>query len=126
MLSVWNKAHAVALAVYKMTEEFPRHELFGITSQMRRASASVAANISEGCGRSGEGEFHRFLSNSMGSALELEYFLILARDLKMVGDKAYTELQRDVLEVQRMLGALIRKVEGARRADRGMPQQATK
>jgi four helix bundle protein len=112
---VWEKAHALTLRIYRSTATFPREELYGITSQMRRCSASVAANIAEGCGRTGNGEFHRFLNTAAGSAVELEYFLVLARDLNFVSAATYEELQADVLEVQRMLASLLRKVDGARR-----------
>ena len=80
-LKVWEKSHQLALAVYKATSTFPRHELYGLTSQIRRACASIPANIAEGCGRSGDAELARFLQIAMGSASELEYHLLLARDL---------------------------------------------
>ena len=69
-LTVWEKAHAVTLATYRMTANFPREELYGISSQMRRCSASVAANIAEGCGRTGNGEFRHFLNTAVGSAVD--------------------------------------------------------
>ena len=72
-LQVWAKAHALTLEIYRATVGFSKEELFGLTSQMRRSSASVAANIAEGCGRTGNGEFHNFLQISTGSASELEY-----------------------------------------------------
>ena len=115
-LTVWEKAHAMTLATYRMTADFPREELHGISSQMRRCSASVAANIAEGCGRTGNGEFRHFLNTAAGSAVELEYFLLLARDLSLVPTKAYETLCRDVLEVQRMLASLLRKVDSDRGA----------
>ena len=77
-LDVWQLAHRVTLSVYHITRSFPREETYGITSQLRRCSFSVAANIFEGCGRSGNAEFGRFLNMAMGSASELEYFLLLA------------------------------------------------
>lgn len=77
-LQVWSKAHEVTLGVYRETAHFPKEELFGLRSQMRRCSASVATNIAEGCGRRGNAEFHRFLQISAGSASELEYHLLLA------------------------------------------------
>jgi four helix bundle protein len=80
-LQVWGKAHVLALDVYRLTARFPREELFGLTSQMRKCSASIAANIAEGCGRRGNAEFHRFLQIAAGSASELEYHILLARDL---------------------------------------------
>jgi len=114
-LTVWERAHALTLAIYKATAGFPREELFGITSQMRRSSSSIAANIAEGCGRTGNGEFHRFLNNAAGSAVELEYFSLLSRDLGLIDAAKYEALQKDTAEVQRMLASLIRKVDTARR-----------
>ena len=112
-LEVWAVAHRLVLDVYKLTQDFPKHELYGLTSQMRRCSASIAANIAEGCGRVGSGDFHRFLSTAMGSAFELEYFLLLSQDLGLVAD-SYDELNTETRRVQRMLGSLIRKVEAGR------------
>ncbi|HKD86299.1 MAG TPA: four helix bundle protein [Terriglobales bacterium] len=113
-LNVWRKAHAFTLAIYRETSNFPRQELYGITSQMRRAAASVAANIAEGCGRGGDGEFHHFLNTAAGSSVELEYFLLLANDLGMLPHSVYTHLQQDVVEVQRMLSGLLKSVNSAR------------
>ena len=115
-LMVWEKAHALTLQIYRSTATFPREELYGITSQMRRCSASIAANIAEGCGRTGNGEFHRFLNTAAGSASELEYFLLLARDLNFISTETYQVLQADVLEVQRMLASLLRRVDSTRRS----------
>lgn len=109
-LKVWEKAHALTIAIYQATSSFPREELYGITSQMRRASASVAANIAEGYGRGRDGEFHRFLTIAAGSAVELEYFLLLSFDLKILSTGTYRDVQQQVLEVQRMLSGLLRKV----------------
>ena len=105
----------MTLEIYKATATFPREETFGITSQMRRSSASIAANIAEGCGRTGNGEFHRFLNTAAGSSVELEYFLLLSHDLKLLPESTYESLHADVCEVQRMLASLIRKVDIARR-----------
>ena len=80
-LTVWRSAHALVLDVYQQTARFPRHELFGLTAQMRRAAVSIAANIAEGQGRRGDREFARFVTMSLGSVSELEYFLLLAGDL---------------------------------------------
>jgi four helix bundle protein len=110
-LQVWEKAHRLTLQAYKATAEFPRAELYGLTSQIRRCSASVAANIAEGCGRKGHGEFHRFLQVAMGSASELEYHFLLAKDLGFLSPDVYRKLDAGVVEVKRMLAALLRKVE---------------
>ncbi len=114
-LTIWERAHALTLDVYKATETFPREELFGITSQMRRSSSSIAANIAEGCGRTGNGEFHKFLNTAAGSAVELEYFALLSEDPGFLSTETYEKLQPEILEVQRMLASLIRKVDTARK-----------
>ena len=113
-LKVWAKAHNLALDSYKATNEFPKAEMFGITSQIRRAAVSVAANIAEGCGKRGNGEFQRFLNIATGSASELEYHFLLARDLHLFDETAYKRLSMSVVEVKRMLSALARKVESER------------
>ena len=83
-LQVWQKAHQLTLTVYRLTASFPQTEWYGLTTQLRRSSASVAANLAEGCGRNGDAELARFCSIAMGSASELEYHLLLARDLKLL------------------------------------------
>jgi len=80
-LKVWEKAHALVLECYEATKPFPREEIFGLVSQIRRAAASIPANIAEGCGRRGNAELHRFLQMAMGSANEVEYHLLLSKDL---------------------------------------------
>src|ERR1700745_3906727 len=91
-LKVWQKGHPLTLAVYQITAAFPREELYGLPSQLRRCSASVPANLAEGCGRNGDAEFARFCSIAMGSASELEYHLLLARDLKLIKPKYHEAL----------------------------------
>jgi four helix bundle protein len=115
-LKAWEKAHILTLDVYRTTAAFPREELFGIIRQMRRCSASVAANIAEGCGRTGDGDFHRFLNTAPGSAVELEYFVLLSRDLVFISAETYEKLQVEILEMQRMLASLLRKVDSTRRS----------
>lgn len=109
-LEVWRKAHELTLAVYRNTETFPKHELFGLTSQMRRCSASIAANIAEGCGRSNNGDMHRFLQNAMGSAVELDYHVLLATDLGYLQPTVERQLRPKVVAVKQMLSKLSRKV----------------
>ncbi len=109
-LKVWQKAHELTLAVYKASVSFPRDEMYGLTSQMRRASASIPANIAEGCGRSGDAELCRFLQIAMGSASELEYHLLLARDLNMLCITAYEPLATETTEIKRMLASFIVKL----------------
>jgi four helix bundle protein len=113
-LKVWQKSHQLTLAVYQITATFPREELYGLTAQLRRASASVSANLAEARGRNGDREFARFCSIAMGSASELEYHLLLARDLKLVKPKDYVELNQRAIELKRMLAALLRKLNADR------------
>jgi four helix bundle protein len=115
-LKVWQKSHTMVLRIYAATAVFPEHERFGITSQMRRAAASVPANIAEGCARAGRAEFCQFLHVSAGSASELEYFLLLARDLRLFTDKQHAALHASLLEIRRMLTGLIQQVDPRRAA----------
>lgn len=110
-LTVWQKAHFLTLTLYRLTKVFPREELYGLTSQIRRCSASIAANIAEGCGRRGNAELHRFLQIAAGSASELDYHLLLARDLHFLRDSEYRQSASLLLEVRRMLTSLSRKVD---------------
>lgn len=109
-LKVWEKAHRLTLATYKSTSTFPQHELFGLTSQLRRASVSIPANIAEGCGRSGSPELARFLRIAFGSASELEYHIILSADLCYLNKSNSEHLIKQVTEVKRMLTSLIQKL----------------
>jgi four helix bundle protein len=110
-LTVWRKAHTITLRAYRLTQSFPREELFGLTSQIRRSAASIGANIAEGCGRRSDGEMTRFLHIARGSAVELEYHLILAHDLALLTASSFKVLAGDVDEVQRMLTSLIQRVK---------------
>lgn len=110
-LQVWQKAHQLALAVYKITANLPKHELYGMTSQLRRAAGSIPANIAEGSGRGGDGELARFLLISMGSASELKYHLLLAKDLKYITEADFTTLDSLANEVQKMITALHRRIK---------------
>ena len=114
VLKVWQKAHKLVLAAYKATAHFPKQEMFGLTSQIRRCSASIPSNIAEGCGRRGNAEFHRFLNIAMGSASELEYQLLLAHDLGFLESSEYNHLEAAVTEVKRMLATLVLKIDADR------------
>lgn len=109
-LKVWQKSHALTLIVYKATTAFPKEEIYGLTSQIRRSSASIPANIAEGCGRSGEIEFARFLRIASGSASELEYHLLLSRDIGLLKSADYDDIVGAVIEVKKMLTTLIKKL----------------
>jgi four helix bundle protein len=109
-LKVWVKAHELTLGIYRRTRSFPKEELYGLTSQLRRASASVGANIAEGCGRRSDGEMKRFLQIARGSASEVEYHLILCKDLELLSIDEFGDLETKVLEVQRMLAAFVQRL----------------
>jgi four helix bundle protein len=113
-LRVWENAHRLTLDVYRATGCFPKAELYGLSSQMRRCSASIAANIAEGCGRRGNGEFHRFPQMASGSASELDYHFLLARDLQLLTDMDYGRLSKALSQLRRMLTSLIQKVDAER------------
>ena len=110
-LKVWQKAHQLTLAVYQITATFPREERYGLTSQLRRCSSSIPANLAEGCGRNGDAEFARFCSIAMGSASELEYHLLLAKDLKLIKPQDHAELSQKATELKRMLTGLHKKLK---------------
>jgi four helix bundle protein len=106
-LQVWSKSHELTLAIYRAAASFPREELYGLTSQVRRCAASIPSNIAEGCGRGSDAELRQFLQQAMGSATELDYQLLLARDLDLLAADAYSTLAAQVTEIQKMLAAFI-------------------
>ena len=103
------------MAIYSITGTFPRQEMYGLTGQLRRAAASVPANIAEGCGRDTNAELARFLQIAMGSASELEYHLLLAHDLAYIDDKNYTSVDAQVVQVKKMLAPLIKSLRVTRK-----------
>jgi four helix bundle protein len=109
-LQVWRKAHQMALDVYKATAHFPRTEIYGLVSQMRRAAVSIPTNIAEGCGREGEAELGRFMQIAMGSASELEYEILLAHELGFIGPDDNLQLSHAIEELKRMMTAFFRKL----------------
>jgi len=113
-LQVWRKAHELVVDVYEATRSFPREELYGLTSQLRRSAVSIPSNIAEGCGRNTDADFARFLDIAMGSASELEYQLLLSAQLQMLGSPIHQRLDAATTEVKRMLASLLARL----RADR--------
>ncbi len=107
-LKVWQKAHRLTLDVYKASATFPREELYGLTSQIRLSCLSIPSNIAEGCGRGSDTDFARFLQISMGSSSEVEYLLILSRDLQILKNDEYETLNDDVIQIKRMLTSLMK------------------
>jgi four helix bundle protein len=109
-LKVWRKAHQLTLLVYRLTGRFPNSEQYGLTSQIRRSAASIAANLAEGCGRDTDPELARYARIALGSASELDYHLLLARDLAYLSSDDYGRVAVAVTETRRMLAALIKSM----------------
>lgn len=109
-LHVWSQAHRFTLSLYAMTRSFPREEFYGLTRQMRRAAASIPTNIAEGCGRRTDMDFTHFLDISLGSANEVEYQLLLSKDLGYLQGEDFAVLNKDLAETQKMLIAFIHKL----------------
>ncbi len=110
-LEIWKDSYALCLVIYSITKKFPTSEQFGITSQLRRSSSSIAANISEGCGRSSEADFLRFLYTAAGSLKETENFIMLSRDLNYVGDSEFQKLNSEILLLGRKLYSFIDSIK---------------
>ncbi len=109
-LKVWHEAHSLTLSCYKLTHKFPEYEKYALGDQIRRASASIPANIAEGVGTTYKKEFLRFLSIARGSSNEIEYFLILARDLEYMTTEEYQEIGKQASRVTKMLSVLIKRI----------------
>jgi four helix bundle protein len=126
-LKVWHKAYELSLAVYEASRAFPREEIYGLTSQLRRSVVSIGANIAEGCGRRGDGEFIRFLQIARGSASETEHHLLLAKDLKLLPPGAHQKLETRLQEIQRVLTSLVTAIQKraeSRSEDAGVTKRA--
>jgi four helix bundle protein len=125
-LEVWQKAHALTINLYRITECFPRSELFGLTSQIRRAAGSIGANLAEGCGRWGDAELARFVQIAMGSASELQNHLRLAKGLDFLSRPDYAATLKDVTSVRQMLTAFLQTLRGMRPAGKIMLRSLAK
>ncbi len=109
-LKVWEKGHELTLAIYRATKSFPKDELYGLTSQLRRAASSIPANIAEGCVRGSSAEFRRFLLIALGSASELEYHILLSHELGYFNKSQCESMSNDAVELKRMLTSFIQKL----------------
>src|SRR5204862_3380320 len=109
-LDVWKRSHELTLAIYRATRTFPDDERYGLISQLRRGASSIPANLAEGCGRGSDPDFGRFVQNAMGSASEIEYEILLAKDLQYLSTDAYTQLNDEITGIKRMLASLIRRI----------------
>jgi len=111
-LEVWQKAHKLVLEVYFITQDFPQSELFGLTSQIRRASTSIPANIAEGYKRMGKPDKIRFYNIAQGSLEEVKYFVFLSKELGYIND--YTKLKNLTEEVSKMLDSYIKQIQSTK------------
>ena len=109
-MQVWNKGHKLALEIYKLTGGFPREEIYGLSSQIRRAAVSIPTNIAESCGRGSAKELKQFLKISMGSASEVEYQILLSYELRYMDRKTYDNLNSDIQEIKKILSSYIVKI----------------
>ena len=121
-LEVWKKAHSLALDLYRLTASFPTSEKYGLVTQIQRAAASIGANLAEGCGRDTNADFRRFVQIACGSACEVEYHLILARDLDLIDDPTYSRFNAQTNEVKRMLHGLIQYLGSESAKSPGLPR----
>jgi four helix bundle protein len=110
-LQVWNKAHRLTLDLYRLTKDFPRDEQYGLTNQLRRSALSIGSNLAEGCGRRTSTELARFVRIAMGSASELDYQILVSRDLGFMKDEDFNASISSLTEVRKMLFAFLSSVE---------------
>jgi four helix bundle protein len=110
-LIIWQDAHRLTLNIYSITNEFPKHELFGITNQLRRSSSSIAANIAEGCSKNSNKDFKHSLSISIGSLNETEYFILLSFDLKYISETQYELITKLIEKLKAQLITFNKKIE---------------
>jgi four helix bundle protein len=110
-LQVWAKAHSLTLELYRLSRQFPKEELYGLVAQLRRAASSIGANLAECCGRRTQPELARFTRVAMGSASELDYHLLLSRDLGFLKDDEYQRASKGLTEVRKMLTSLLNSIE---------------
>lgn len=110
-LKVWEKSHNITLEVYKLTKDFPKEELYNITSQLRRAIVSIPTNLAEGCGRGSDKDFKRFVQIALGSAGESEYLILLSTDLGYISNVEFNKLSSEIQEIKKMLTSLISKLK---------------
>jgi len=107
---IWQLSHELTLEIYKITHRFPKQEMYGLTSQIRRASSAIPTNISEGCGRNSDAEFNQFLNIALGSALETEYLLILSKDLAYIKNDVFVNMESKINTIKSKIYTLKQKL----------------
>ncbi len=110
-LTVWNEAISLVTNIYKVTKSFPKDEQFGLTSQIRRASVSIASNIAEGAARTSKKEFKNFLSIALGSSSELETQVIISKNLNYINEKDMSYILNSISGIQKMIYGLIKSLK---------------
>ena len=108
---IWKLSHAFTLKIYALTKTYPKDEIYGIISQIRRASSSIPTNISEGCGRDSDAEFNRFLTIALGSASEVEYLIIISKDLNYIDENTFILLNEEINTIKRKIYSLKQKLK---------------
>ena len=116
-IKVWEKSHQLTLDIYRLTSSFPNTEMYGIVQQMRRAVYSIPANIAEGSCRKSDKDFSRYLHISLGSANELEYFVLLSKDLNYIDESKYQIFNDQINEIKKMLSSFIKKLQKETKAN---------
>lgn len=109
-LSIWQRSHLLALETYLITKKFPKEELFGLSSQMRRSASSVPTNIAEGCGHQSNAQLSKFLHIALGSISELHYQFILCKDLHYISEPLFNKLETETIEIRKMIFAYLNKL----------------
>jgi four helix bundle protein len=109
-LEIWQRSHKLTLQIYFITKSFPKEELYGLVSQMRRAAASIPTNIAEGCGRTSIIELKRYLTIAAGSSSELQYQLMLGKDLSYLSESIFKELNEELIQIRKMIHSYCEKL----------------
>jgi four helix bundle protein len=110
-LSVWSKRHLLTLKFYTITKSYPKEEMFGLVSQLRRAAYSIPSNTTKGCGRNTTPDFKRFPTITSGSSSEVTYQLFLSNQLGFISDTVYKELENQTIEIRKIIYVLIKKLD---------------
>ncbi|PWN06608.1 four helix bundle protein [Rhodohalobacter mucosus] len=109
-LKIWKKSIDLATDIYDVTNQFPKTERYGITSQIRRSVVSISSNIAEGAGRHSQKEFSHYLNIAKGSCYELETQLLISRNLKFLNAESFTELEAELVKIEKMIYTVIKKI----------------
>lgn len=107
-LKIWNKSIELATDIYELTSQYPKSELYGLTSQIRRSVVSISSNIAEGAGRESKKEFKQFLNIAIGSSYELETQLLISANLGFISDSDYKRIEKELIKIEKMIYSLVK------------------